>query len=150
MSNPKTAEQWLNVPKLPTELGRVLVPGPWVHSIYCNYQRPESSLICTKCKTVVTKTTSKYVKGVPGRWVLFSDEPCSVPGPITIDWNTAMEWRDKADGIDFINAMYKVYEALDSWKIEDPVGVWAFACAQPKHYLIAAAMSMESKDNVQQ
>ncbi len=31
MSKPKTAEQWLAQKDLPTELGRVLVPGPWKH-----------------------------------------------------------------------------------------------------------------------
>ena len=125
MSNePRTPEQWLACgDDLPLELAKVLAPKPWKHSHVID----DDEKYCGKCG--------------------FSDSQqqpyCSVPDPIKIDWNTAMEWRDKVP----LDSLPLFLEAMESlWRAEKIVVCfedWAVCRAQPKHYLIAAAMAGE-------
>lgn len=139
----KTVEQWLAIPdnKLPVELAKVLAPGPW------NHERERNSghrIECVKCNA----------KCATGTWAcsicethcpLFFD-PCPVPDPITIDWNTAMEHMRKCERDKFLFAMWKVsnlYPDRDGRR-EKMLGYCVFI-AQPKYYLIAATLSKDKE-----
>lgn len=108
---------------LAIELGRVFTPEPWKH---CGMNIVPG--ICNRCGNKYSPATS-----------------CTIPNPIKIDWNTTMEWRDntvKAFGRDvWLNALREVI-AED----EEQTSCLFAGClvsAQPKHYLIAAAMVVE-------
>ena len=144
MGTERTAEQWLALDDLPTELARALTPGPWkhnwVHTGKNNFEEVkkdgvtfQAEKICHRCKTVFPM----------GDTSCYGD--CSVPDRIKIDWNTAMEWYKK-DG-----KLWTVQEAMD--KIHractnsgDSVFWWDHE-SEPKHYLIAAAMAAGKKNN---
>ncbi len=115
-----TAKEWLEVPDqdLPVKLAEVLAPGPWKHDM-----DSRRAGVCHKCKRL-------------------PDGYCPVPDPITIDWNTAMEWFRKVtkDEKMLSEVMDTITEKGDwSW-------FWIYH-AQPKHYLIAAAMAAEGSKN---
>ncbi len=156
MSKPKTAERWFALDDLPTELGRVFTPEKeWKHDISNTYEHCEMNCFaCTKCHKCIENLSHKYISGVPGRTVYSSDEPCSVPDPIdTEDWKVAMEWRDrcveKCGARKFRDAMRKVAMYQTNTEpatahLQRQFGAnWFSVYAQPKHYLIAAAMAAE-------
>ena len=70
------------------------------------------------------------------------------PDRIVLDWNTAMEWRDKICNEDqyyeFIGALEAMWRLGDGEKSFDQWLLWVNH-AQPKHYLIAAALSKGAK-----
>ena len=135
MSTDRTAEQWLALDDLPTELAKSLTLNrKSAHRMYARKFKTDTETVwcCHKCE-------NEWSTNQEG-------EPCSVPDPITIDWNTAMEWRDKVHAIRFDDAMYVIYRAASHasvWRYSD----WLRRHAQPKHYLIAAAMAVERKSN---
>ena len=137
MSTDRTAEQWLTLDDLPTELARVFTPGNGVHQYKQIEFRQPTIGIRYKCVRCNKEWNSAEL---PHGFVA-----CSVPNPITIDWNTAMEWRDKVHAIRWDDAMYVIYRAASHasvWRYSD----WLRRHAQPKHYLIAAAMAAERKE----
>ncbi len=136
-----TANEWLKIPEqdLPVKLAEVLAKKPWM----CGAAMvDEGCCTCPKCGETYWKN-GKFVG---------SADPCPVPDPIKIEgpeaWNTAMEaYRDvgpqRAD-----TYLHQVWEML----IESPAYVkymgyemWKDEESQPKHYLIAAAMAVEGK-----
>ncbi len=121
----RTAAEWLQIPedKLGVKLAEVLTPGPWKHGACMG---PVAK--CTKCGEVYWDNGKFVGKG----------KSCSVPDPITIDWNTAMAWFRKA------KPLASVLRSLcgPSWISETN---WMLTEAQPKHYLIAAAMEEGSR-----
>ena len=74
---------------------------------------------------------------------------CLVPDPIKIEgleaWGVAMEWRDKImagkDSTVFANNLLDVFGGGTEGDIDE-----CFAFAQPKHYLIAAALAEGAKE----
>lgn len=119
MSTERTVDQWLAIPEddLPTELGR-LTPGPWVHR--WRYNR------CKKCNVTLKEGQFKC---------------CSVPDPIDIkDWNVATKWARKHFGEGLLLYMKQMWE-WSGYELEMSFPHWLLAKAQPKHYLIAAAMA---------
>lgn len=130
MSKPKTAGQWLAIPddKLPTAFGEVLTPGPWKHDADMDRYGFGD---CKKCGDRLGQKRSP--------------EHCPVPDPIKIDWETAMEWFRKSHEcyghlreIYFIICQEAVNRSTSPW--------WMLYESQPKHYLIAAAMAAERKE----
>lgn len=108
-------------------------PKPWKHeekpSAYPNRE-------CVKCG----KTATYHVNCEP-----YDKSDCTVPDPIKLDGNTAMEWRDKmpSDNLwEFITTLEKL------WMVENvqiAFEDWALYFAQPRHYLIAAILAQEKK-----
>ncbi len=85
--------------------------------------------------------TAKQWLAIPEQDLL-SELQKSLPGLQKIDWNTAMEWRDrriKRCGKRFVDAMWQVLMVNYKCNSTD----WLIEKAQPKHYLIAAAMAAE-------
>lgn len=127
---PKTAQQWLALPDkdLPVELGRVLTPKEeWKHRWH---KYPRGFRKCTKCEM-----KHRYCK----------DDSCSVPDPVTIDWNTAIGIYRQLGPQRVDMYLHRIWEVL----IEIPISknymsyeMWKDEDAQPKHYLIAAAMAV--------
>ena len=139
MSKPKTVEQWLKEKDLPTELGRVLAPGKhiWEESAMkveglCNFKYR-----CKKCFMRVAESAKAA-----------HENDCRVDS-ITIDWNTAMEWRDKAlAGMTtaFTSIMYDVYEASPcSGSME--FAEWMAVHMQASDMLIAVALAKKGMKN---
>ena len=128
----KTVEQWLALgDDLPVELARVFTPGPWKHDWdACGHNAHNK---CQKCGKAWASSNNAIKRN-------FS---CPIPGPIDIkDWKVAMEWRDKAvkdkDPTMFTGILLECFGG----GIEGDIDA-CFANAQPKHYLIAAAMAAE-------
>ena len=124
----RTAKDWLAYgDELGLELAEILTPGPSEHH-WGDGGR------CFKC----------HINNINR----LADEPCPVPAPITIDWNTAMEWFRKTDGAqDCIWEIFQIFRE-PTIKSDGPLllfGDWLTDLAQPKHYLIAAAMAVERK-----
>ncbi len=137
MSKPKTVQQWLDLPKdkCALELAEVLTPKPWKHNntglgpegITLEY--PKS--YCPKCHKEFADTADKCED---------SDLYCPVPDPIKIDWNTAMKWyRPHSKLWTYIQCLENIWRFLSHGDFT----FWQEHEAQPKHYLIAAAMAME-------
>jgi len=128
MSKPKTVEQWLKEKDLPTELGRVFTPEEeWEHDWFDNLHVPR----CAKCQC-----DSGSVK---------SQKPCSVPGPIKVDWNTAMKWyRPHSKLWTYIQCLENIWRFLSHG--DGDFTFWQEHEAQPKHFLIVAAMAAERKE----
>jgi len=126
MSKPKTVEQWLKEKDLPTELGRVLAPGKhiWEESAMkveglCNLKYR-----CKKCFMRVAESAKAA-----------HENDCRVD-PITIDWNTAMEWRDETimkHGRDMYLNIIRLVVAGDR-KQTSSMFAGIVAHAQPKHF----------------
>ncbi len=133
MSTDRTAEQWLALDDLPTELARVLTPGPYSHAIGHYGQ-----WICVKCRTSFPDD-----KNIP--------KTCPVPDPITIDWNTAKYWQGKCEQEAYIQAAITVYEELypDKLSLRKRVYCWLASLCKPedaKLVLVIAAMAAERKE----
>ncbi len=131
-----TPEQWLQLTddKLALELVRVLTPGPWKHDAEIDRYGFGD---CRKCSDRLGQKRSP--------------EHCPVPDPITIDWNTAMEWRDKVQDGYLQLAMIEVWNCTQepkrvAGKCEDGLVRWLTNLTQPKHYLIAAALVAERNE----
>ncbi len=141
----RTVEQWLNQKDLPTELGRVFTPKAkhdWLEpAIYYGPSDPLGFVVkCQKCGHV--KTLQEEIDG------------CSVPDPITIDQNTAKYWQSKCNKAIFADSLLDIYRQTCTADSTDTGGfyviykytTWLRELAQPKHYLIAAVMAMERKE----
>ncbi len=132
MATKISVEQWLKLPEqdLPVKLGEVLTPGPWEHIwVKADDDRKQ----CRKCGHDVD-----YDQLLPS---------CPVPDPITIDGNTATEWRDRmlADYHDeFVEAMWQILLSMLDDTCTNSTQ-WLMEYAEPKHYLIAAAMAAEGE-----
>ncbi|KKL22213.1 hypothetical protein LCGC14_2437650, partial [marine sediment metagenome] len=123
-NKPRTAGEWLALgDELGPELAKMFTPEPWEHSWASNPNHRRCSRCKGECNLIATP------------------QFCSTPDPIdTKDWNVAMEWRDKVHAIRWDDAMYVIYRAASHasvWRYSD----WLRRHAQPKHFLIAAAMA---------
>ena len=145
----RTAQQWLGLPKdeRALELGRVLTPEPWKHGeLELSYQDEDQFLCCAKCDDKIYQVWEGGHAGV--KRLAPRPDSCSVPDRITIDSNTAMKERDKATSgmtTAFTSIMYEIWNECvygDSMEFEE----WLAEHAQPEHYLIAAAMAAERKE----
>ncbi len=148
----KTVQQWLDLPKdeRALEFAEVLTPGAWKHK-YQNWTRhSEHDLIfhdrcCPKCGLCISvdvfrdRTSPWMISAGP------THTPCSVPDPITIDWNTAKYWQEKCDRDSWYAIMEEIYYTIPDDICRCP-WEWVIFDAQPKHYLIAAAMAAERKE----
>ncbi len=117
----RTAEEWLAIPedKLGVELAKLRTPGPWKHST-----PNRSGGRCYKCGTI----TDDWDSAIEG-------SGCPVPDAINInDWNVAMEWFRQHNPSRTILRQVCGPHPIDCI-------TWFLAIAQPKHYLIAAAMA---------
>ena len=128
----KTAQEWLAYgDDLPVKLAKVFTPGPHSHDFYGGKDEPSEK--CLKCN--LDEDTVECF--------------CSVPDPITIDWNVAMEWFRKAPKTQVtVIAMRSVYRFATGMRarLDYTVIRWFLEFAHPKHYLIAAAMAAERKE----
>ena len=129
---PKTVQQWLDLPEdeRALEFAEVLTPGPRKHKW--------EKCVCTNCG----KPDSSVMDKVQG---ICFDKACSVPDPITIDWNTAMEWFRKQDRSCSWDAMWRIFKESDYARAIS-MSSWLLHIAEPKYYLIAAAMAMGRKE----
>ena len=144
MTKPKTVQEWLELPEdeRALEFGRVLTPEPWKHNntglgpegITLEY--PKS--YCPKCHKEFADTADKCED---------SDLYCSVPDPITIDWNTAKYWQGKCDRDSWYAIMEEIYYTIPDDICRCP-WEWVIFDAQPKHYLIAAARLKGKKNEI--
>ncbi len=126
---PRTTQDWLALPedKLGRALGEALTPGPWKHDLLPEHPTIGMPSCCSKCREV---------SPICG--------PCPAPDPIDIkDWNVAMAWRDKADKTNFLSALELVWD-----NIRPGYFSWCNVAmdSQPEHYLIAAALAVERKE----
>lgn len=124
--NINTAKSLLALPE--EELIRIasekFVEKPWEHT---------PQYICRKCGKHTSETRNPTTS-------------CPVPGPIKLDWNTAMELYRKIGPqlVDiYLRRIWEVlieipddghYITYEMWKDED---------AQPRHYIIAAILAQE-------
>ena len=120
-----TVEEWLALSEqdLPVKLAEVLMTD---HRMYARKFRTDKETVwcCHNCA---------------GEWVENQEgKPCPVPvsDPITIDWDTAMEYRQKLYTAVINEIWQQENEHFGMWK-------WWAIFARPKHYLIAAAMAIE-------
>ena len=123
----RTAEEWVALDDLPVELAKVFTPGPWKHAALSRLNESGRAW-CRKCE----------------RWIQFgceSPKPCFVPDPINIkDWTAAKYWQGKCDRDKWYAMMEELYYAIPEDICRCP-WEWIIFDAQPKHYLIAAAMA---------
>lgn len=126
----RTAPDWLAIPEdeLGVKLAKVLNKKPWEHDWFDNLRVPK----CSKCGCDAdSKTRTTF---------------CSVPDRIKLDWKTAMEWRDKTVEICGEDVFWcELENVIYQDKYEDS-DVAMVTVAQPKHYLIAAAMVVGRKE----
>ncbi len=137
MSTDRTAQQWLTLgDDLAVELAKVFTPGPRKHDFpeMRDLYRPfiiNAYGPCRKCR----------------RHRMDEFTNCHLPDRIKIDWNTAMEWFRKVPLLNIINILAEVSNAaiddVEDWQADEQgeVNLWFLIYAQPKHYLIAAAMA---------
>ncbi len=72
--------------------------------------------------------------------------PCPVPDAIDIkDWNVAKYWQGKCNPFGFREWLWQLWASMPERK--GSFVEWAISVAQPKHYLIAAAMAVERSEN---
>ena len=124
----RTPEQWLAVPKdkLGLELGKVL---PRRHT-----EKPEAypNRECVVCgrKATYLINCKEY-------------DMSECHGPIKIDWNTAMEWRDKTPDAQYQLAMVEVWRQRQAPgdRCTDDFARWLANLIQPEDCLIAAALA---------
>lgn len=143
----RTAKDWLAVYRagdLPLEAAKVLVPEnerehdfPEKRNIYppFNIMRYKP---CRKC----------------GRHRMYEFKRCHLPGPIKLNWNTAMEWRDKIK-MKAVRKFMVAYQDVFEAECGGPTGYanrtnslwldWWILHAQPKHYIIAACLAAEQE-----
>lgn len=129
-----TVIEWLSLDDnlLGVELGKILTPGPWKHNV-----EPISSqhVKCNKCRKTICVTGQK--------WDFPNSQPCPIPDAIDInDWGLAKAEQAKCDGQAFYDTLRTVI-AAEGEVGENAIymGYWIVTHAQPKHYLIAAALA---------
>ena len=155
-----TVNEWLALPddKLGVALAKVLTPGPWKHDLVLHGSYSFTHWECRKCKQSF-KTgqvkSANYTGSTGYDWCEgATKDPCPVPVPIDInDWNVAMgEYRKRGpQRVDIY--LHRLWETLIRIPHEHKFlgcevmeyDMWKDECAQPKHYLIAAAMCKENK-----
>ena len=137
----RTAKEWLALgDELAVKLAEVFMPGPWKHKrkTIKHGQGLMNTYECFKCGFAFSPGSDG------GSWEEGPD--CPVPDPIVIDWNTAMEWRDKMvekyGGYIWEGALFDV-EMVEIHAYQDFV---MDTLSQPKHYLIAAALAEGAKE----
>lgn len=130
-----TATEWLQLDDetLGLELAKALVPGPWSEDHQWKKSPDERwEFYCSVCDTHVD---------VPDVWGI----PCNLPDPINIeDLNVAMKiFRDTYGSYGAArNAMLSIWKSLDdTFDFEG----WLMFEVLPKHYLIAAVLSVEGR-----
>ena len=151
---PRTTQDWLAMPKdkLGRALGEALTPEPWKHELHVG-GRSHKHYHCSRCGEDILQSDIQ-VETEPYHWApghsalrIFGGD-CSVPDLIDIkDWNVAMAWRDKIFGTDqqsceMLGAIMDIETESRAWDIADVLRWWT-RHAQPKHYLIAAALAKE-------
>lgn len=132
-------KQWLLLDDdtLGTELAKALVDGPWEHDLEEGFWDGEGTMSrsyrCRKCKLLV----SDMVEG--------KNTECSVPNRIDItSWDTAMEYKGANTQIH--KHLYTIYyDSNTGISNATKFARWLTNAAQPKHYLIAAAMAKEAQ-----
>lgn len=143
--------------ELPKMLGEILQPetGRFHDQLFANeISRFKISPIleqitteCPKCRKWAAKKLIRINERYLQTW--YSDEPCVIDHIDTNDWNVSMKWRDWAveeyGDEAFIEALRMSFMGIgcDCIDVEIPdesVLKWASLDAQPKHYLIAAAL----------
>ncbi len=128
MSEMRTPEEWLALgDKLEIELGKMLTPGPWKHSL------GRRGSICNRCHN------PKFGR-INGKKTLLH---CTVPDPITIDWNTAKLIQGRFSAEKFDLSFSKVIIAAFRGNTVNQYTHYAIHRASARHYLIAAAMTAE-------
>ena len=145
----KTPEQWLALgDDLPLELAKLFTPRPWAHNLVLHGSYDLARWVCKKCKQSFKMNEVKsanYTGSAGYDWCKGATEkPCSVPDPITIDWNTAMErFRAMRKTKYTIKAMHRIYRletgvraTLDRTLLE-----WFLFTASKEALLIAAAIA---------
>ena len=139
MNTDRTVQQWLALDDLPTELARVLTPGPWEH----RNGGHGGEIRCNKCFAKCDEQDNKCE---------YHFKPCLVPDPITIDWNTAMEWfrKYRPDYAIFRDIYMAMHKSAEPWHIYlHTVWKWIANMCEVKEArirLIAAAMAAERKE----
>lgn len=129
----RTPKQWLALGdklglELAMELAMVLTDGPWEHCC-----KDVANGVCNKCSKPYSQTGE-----------------CPVPDPITIDWNAAMEWRDKIkdtpcsreEVILFMNDIARE-SVKDKIKTMQQLYSWWIWNATPKDWLVLIACCTE-------
>ena len=141
---PKTAAEWLGLgDTLAVELAKVLTPGPWKHKGKWFGVGRHHDWRCKACgKSIKYDSLDKNEQQ---KALIFFDEPCSVPDPIVIDWNTARRFKGQITDKVFDLALSKVMNAQ-----LNNIGIgyytqYAIHNAHPRHYLIAAALAEGAK-----
>ncbi len=147
----RTAEEWLALDDLRTELAKVLTPGKSKHYCRSHLRDAHWVYICDKCGREYDGRELDE-QGIYAKcWNIFSgiEHDCPVPDAITIDWNTAMEWFRKAPKTDgTIKIMHKVYRWATGIRatLDLTVLAWLLEQADAKMLLIIAAMAAERKE----
>ena len=139
MSTDRTAQQWLALDddELIRELSK-MQPGPWKHDVeeIRRGSMPTPLKKCRKC----------------GAFYPIRHSSCPVPDPITIDWNTAMEWQRKyrPDYAIFRDIYMAMHKSAEPWHIYlHTVWKWIANMCEVKEgriRLIAAAMAAGRKE----
>lgn len=137
-----TVKEWLALSdyQLAIMLEKVLPLGPGKHNWQCQPERgshpkaEQQNWLCIKCL---------YYREKAARYELL-EGPCLVPDPITIDWNTTMEWFRKSH--ECLGQLREIYFIVCQEAVNRPTFPWwVLYEAQPEHYLIAAAMAEENE-----
>ena len=127
----KTAQEWLAYgDDLPVKLAKVFTPGPHSHDFYGGKDEPSEK--CLKCN--LDEDTVECF--------------CSVPDPITIDWNEAKYRQSQCDEYMFLAAAQQVRKVLfpEACTGLGWVRWWLTHLCKPedaKYVIIAAAMATE-------
>ncbi len=130
--------------KLGLELAKVWTPkDEWKHTFQdgIGYLDGEHLQRCAKCG--IPTDSHKTLTGLTRQVVELRKTACSVPDPITIDWNTAMAWRGKSNMMAFISAMDEVAQQVGPNECLYDSALWMVCFSRPKDILIAAAMAVE-------
>ena len=147
-----TAADYLTLPEDEQALAisRALTLKSWKHDIVEDLRVKGGmyGLLCVKCDGNVGKVTSEHQKGVPGRTIYKGETDCPVPNAIDIkDLNVAMEWFRKTDGAE--KELYHIWQRYDICLVGSrsttTFAQWLLNTAQPKHYMIAAALAAGKK-----
>ena len=144
-----TAAEWLQLDDdtLAAELAKVLVPGPWEH-VFVKDDGDVSTCHCVKCGGACHGPNGKCWRGQPVTDTSCSfytdgNMRCPIPDPIDItSWGAAMKiYRNTDHSMDCMEKLHEV--VFEGVSLYDAFSVWLSQDAQPKHFLIAAAMAAE-------
>ena len=146
MTNPipdteiRTTAEWLALGDLPLEAAKVLVPKKeWKHL-------DAGGTHCPRCGQKIRQ--GHYNN--PGLPTDMMKNPCSVPDPLTIDWNTAKYWQGKCGIRAFERKAVHVMEAVTGKVLSTAEALQTIALmSRPEDarivMIIAAAMAEERR-----